>query len=45
MYQGIRPTGLPPDSHEFERGYVRKRSLRDWLGEKGWNVMARHILR
>jgi len=44
VYQGIRPTGLPPDSHEFERGYVRKRSLRDWLGEKGWNVMARHIL-
>jgi len=39
VYQGVRPVGLPPDSYEFSRPYVRKRSAQDWLGEKGWDVM------
>jgi len=42
VYQGIRPSGLPPDTHEWKRtGYVRKRSAQDRLGEIGWDTLKR----
>ncbi|KAL1510990.1 hypothetical protein AB1Y20_005815 [Prymnesium parvum] len=44
VYQGIRPTGLPPDTYEFSRPYTRTRSVSDWLHEKMWDVLARTVL-
>jgi hypothetical protein len=44
VYQGIRPTGKPPDAYEFSRPYVRGRSLIDLAGEIGWDVVARVVL-
>ena len=44
VYQGIRPTGKPPDTYEFERPYVRGRSLVQRVGEIGWNIVARCVL-
>ena len=42
VYQGVRPTGLPPDAYEFERpGYKRQRDLRDLLGEVGWDLLKK----
>jgi len=39
IYQGIRPTGKPPDSYVFRRPYVRTRSIKDRLGEVGWDKL------
>ena len=42
VYQGVRPTGLPPDAYEFERpGYKRRRDMRDLLGEVGWDLLKK----
>ena len=41
IYQGVRPTGLPPDTYEFKRPYVRTRTLEDRLGEVGWDAMKK----
>ena len=42
VYQGIRPTGLPPDDYEFTRpSFVRQRSAADWVGEAGWDALKR----
>lgn len=44
VYQGIRPTGKPPDAYEFKRPYVRERSFMQRVGEIGWNFVARCVL-
>ena len=43
VYQGIRPTGLPPDAYEFKRPYVRTRSFLDRVAELGWDAL-RHTV-
>ena len=41
VYQGIRPTGLPPDAYEFRRPYKRHRTARDLAGEVGWDALKK----
>lgn len=41
VYQGIRPTGLPPDAYEFERPYKRSRTVQERMGEVGWDLLKR----
>ena len=45
VYQGVRPTGKPPDAFEFWPAYVRTWSLADRLMEAAWSLMARLVLR
>eukprot|EP01051_Picozoa_sp_SAG22_P013112 SAG22_NODE_1435_length_4424_cov_4.592695_1_plen_596_part_10 len=41
VYQGIRPTGLRPDANDFRQPYTRTRSVKDKVGEAGWDELRK----
>ena len=43
VYQGVRPTGLPPDAYEMARPYKRTRSAKDWFNELGWDLLIKKM--
>ena len=43
VYQGVRPTGVPPDAYEWKRDYVRKNTALDWARQKLWKFLVRYF--
>ena len=41
IYQGVRPTGLAPDTYEWRREYERTRSATDVALELAWDAVRR----
>ena len=41
IYQGIRPTGVPPDNYTYTRPYVRNMTKAERLKARAWEVMVK----
>ena len=41
VYQGIRPTGVPPDDYAYTRPYVRNMTKAERLKARAWDVVVK----